>query len=332
MKFAGKTRQKKLLNWFKENKRDLPWRETKDPYRIWISEVMLQQTAVRAVIPYYKKFLSVFPDIKSLAGAQEEKVYILWAGLGYYSRARNLVKAARIINKKGKFPETFRELLKLPGFGPYTARAVSGLAFEERAGVLDGNVIRFLSRFHGLPLKWWLTEGRNRLQELADLWVKGEKPSLINQALMEQGALVCAKKPLCFLCAVREDCTAFRKGATDLLPLKREKPSAELLHWKPLIIRKSGRLAFVRNTKLPFLKNYPVFPGALYKTPFPPKNSDFCHSITRYKIYVSVKPSVKMKSAPPASRLIWIPEPEIPRQNPSSLIRKILKRRPPLSE
>ena len=328
MKSAGKTRQKKLLNWFKENRRSLPWRETKDPYKIWISEVMLQQTTVKAVIPYYKKFLSAFPDVESLAGAEKEEVYSLWAGLGYYFRARNLMETARIIRKQGGFPENFRELLKLPGFGPYTARAVSSLAFEEAAGVLDGNVIRFLSRFYGLPLKWWRREGRNRLQELADLWVKGQKPSLMNQALMEQGALICAKKPFCFFCAVRQDCAAFKKGAMDRLPLKREKPPAELLHWKPRLIRKSDCLAFVRNTKLPFLKNLPVFPGTLQKIPRPPKTKDFCHSITHYKIYVSVE----TKALPPSSRFIWIPEREIPRQNPSSLIRKILKRRRPGSE
>lgn len=320
MTVTHKKQQKNLLHWFQANKRNLPWRETKDPYRIWISEVMLQQTTVKAVTPYYKKFLKTFPTVENLAKARRERVYPLWAGLGYYSRAENLVKAAQIIKRSKAFPRSFRDLLKLPGFGPYTARAVSSLAFEEPVGVLDGNVIRFLTRFHGLPLKWWTTKGKHQLQGLADFWVINQRPSQMNQALMEQGALICAPKPLCFLCAVSQGCEAFKQKIQDRLPLKREKAQGALLHWEPLVIKQSSQFAFVKNTKLPFLKKHPVFPGTVKKINQKPRDWDFCHSIMHYKIYVTVqRKRVKNKS-----QFLWIPEQEIPRRNPSSLIQKVL--------
>ena len=169
--------QKKLLSWFEAHKRRLPWRQTKDPYKIWISEVMLQQTVSKTVIPYYRRFIKKFPDLKSLAKASKKEILPLWAGLGYYKRAESLLAAAREISRQGRFPSSYRELQRLPGFGPYTARAVSSLAFQERVGVLDGNVIRFLCRFHGLPFKWWTAPRRRELQGLADLWARGAAES-----------------------------------------------------------------------------------------------------------------------------------------------------------
>ncbi|MCB0410907.1 MAG: A/G-specific adenine glycosylase, partial [Bdellovibrionales bacterium] len=159
--------QRTLVEWFKTNHRPLPWRVNRDPYRIWISEVMLQQTTSRAVQPFFERFLKRFPNLKSLSQAKIEDVYEVWAGLGYYSRARNLLKTAQILGRTG-FPKTFEELLKLPGLGPYTARSISSLAFEQRVGVLDGNVIRVLSRLSGEAISWWTTEGRTKLQGWAD--------------------------------------------------------------------------------------------------------------------------------------------------------------------
>lgn len=323
MKSVQKTRQKALLRWFQAHKRDLPWRKVKDPYKIWISEVMLQQTSVKTVLPYYERFLKVFPDIQTLAKADIKKVYPLWAGLGYYSRAENLLKSARIIKTRAGFPTKHTELLKLPGFGPYTARAVSSLAFEEPVGVLDGNVIRFLSRFHGLSVKWQTGPGRRLLQSAADLWVKNQSSSQINQALMEQGALICApQQALCSLCAVKNACEAFKKNTVQSLPLKRAKPAKHLWHWRPVIYRSGRRTAFVENTGLPFLKKRLVLPGEAAQVKQPPKNKDFCHSITHYKIYVTVQKSGR----PPGGKLFWISEKDIARKNPSSLIQKILNR------
>ena len=164
----------KLLPWYRENKRDLPWRKTRDPYCIWISETMLQQTTSRAVIPFYERFLTSFPTVHDLAKASEGKVMENWAGLGYYSRARNLHKAAKQISKMGEFPKEVDDLLALPGLGPYTARAVASIAFEKPAGVVDGNTIRVLSRFYDWKGEWWKTAGRLWVQETMDEWVQEE--------------------------------------------------------------------------------------------------------------------------------------------------------------
>ena len=317
----------KLLKWFRKEGRDLPWRRTKDPYSIWISEVMLQQTTAAAVVPYYKKFLKAFPDRQSLAKARREAVYELWAGLGYYKRADCLIKAARETAKRKRFPSSYKQLLKLPGFGPYTARAVSSLAFEEPCGVIDGNVIRFLSRFYNLPVQHWTAEGKARLQSLADQWAapaegfSGKEqagkhatgkarpapntfsPSLLNQALMEIGALVCKKSsPACGSCPVQKDCAGFAANAQRALPLQKPKPKKQLLHWKPLLIKqkKKDRFAFIQNRSLPFLKGRLVFPGSLSKISARPPAFHFQHSITHYKIYVSVQSAEKREAAPPS--------------------------------
>ena len=339
--------KKKLLKWFESKKRSFPWRETKDPYSIWVSEVMLQQTTAKAVVPYYKRFLKAFPDIQSLARAEEEAVYPLWAGLGYYQRAKNLIKASKEITKKGGvFPPSASALIKLPGFGPYTARAVSSLAFEEPVGVVDGNVIRFLSRFLSLNIKWWKVEGRRHFQALADKWVEGQKPSLMNQALMEIGSLIClSASPACRLCPLVTDCSAFSSGIQDRFPLKRQKKPEEMLSWKPFVIEKRGRFAFVQNRTLPFLKGRLVFPGHLKQIKTPPPDCHFQHNITHYKIYVTVqaasfkKAGKKMdlktkkgtafknkilKQMEVKGSLIWLDGEMIKRKNPSSLIQKTI--------
>ena len=222
--------QKKLLTWFEQNKRTLPWRQTKDPYKIWVSEVMLQQTTSKAVISYYTKFLKQFPNLTALSKANKKEVFSIWAGLGYYNRAENLIKAGKIIHKQNFFPKSYKDLLKLPGFGPYTARAVSSLAFEEPVGVLDGNVIRFLSRFYALEIEHWKLKERQKLQNLSSDWVQNQSPSKMNQALMEIGALICASpKPLCLLCPLRKDCKAYKKNLQEKLPLKKTKKSDRVL-------------------------------------------------------------------------------------------------------
>ena len=299
---------------------------------------MLQQTTSKAVIPYYKNFLKTFPDIKSLAQAEEKDIYPLWAGLGYYQRAKNLIKAAKEIKKQGLFPSSYRELLTLPGFGPYTARALSSLAFEEPVGLVDGNVIRFLSRFHGLPVKWWTAQGRKCLQTLADSWVAGQKPSRMNQALMEIGSLICSKPlPLCLLCPLKVNCAAFKTQSQKQLPLKKLKKREEMLHWKPLVIKKNGRFAFISNSTLPFLKRRPVFPGQIQKIQKPVR-CHFKHSITHYKIYVTVESADVRKTCHSHKfkkvltdfqeannqQIIWLNSQTIREQNPSSLIQKIL--------
>ena len=321
MKSVNKNLQKKLLDWFEANERDLPWRQTKDPYAVWISEVMLQQTTSKAVIPYYKKFLKKFPNTSSLAKANQKELFSLWAGLGYYRRAENLILAAKELEKQKKFPKSYKELLKLPGFGPYTSRAVSSLAFEEPVGVLDGNVIRFLSRFYALPLKWWKAKGKSQLQTMSDLWVRNQKASRMNQALMELGSLICrSKNPLCLLCPLVKGCQAHKKGLKDSLPLKKAKRYTEFWHWEPERIQKNSSWAFIKNTKLPFLKGKFVFPGEVKKLNDKAENYDFIHNIMHYQIFITVQ----NKPVRQYTSLKWLTKSQIRESNPSSLIQKIL--------
>lgn len=313
--------QKKLLSWFEQNKRELPWRKTKDPYAIWISETMLQQTTSKAVIPYYKKFLKKFPNLSILAGADRGELYSVWAGLGYYKRADNLLKAAKEIKQKKCFPKSYKELLELPGFGPYTSRAVSSIAFEEPVGVLDGNVIRFLSRFHALFLRSWRSSDKAQFQFISDLWVRDHKPSQINQALMEIGALICrSSDPLCLLCPLASHCQAYKKGFQTKLPLKRHKKKVEFWSWRIYKIQNKLKWAFVKNNKIPFLKNQFIFPGPCKKVNSKPEKWDFIHHIMNYQIFISVQNRKYTRK----NSFHWFTKSEIRKLNPSSLITKAL--------
>jgi A/G-specific adenine glycosylase len=218
-----------LLSWFAQFRRDLPWRRTHDPYRIWISEIMLQQTRVAAVVPYYERFLLRFPDVRALAKAPEEEVLRLWSGLGYYSRARNLHLAAKqiVADYGAEFPRRESEVLELAGIGGYTARAVLSIAFDEPLAVLDGNVARVLSRLAAVrgdvrePRRW------RALQTRANELLAREAPGDWNQALMELGATLCTpRSPRCLLCPVRQFCAARKLGIAEELPEKRKKRAA----------------------------------------------------------------------------------------------------------
>jgi A/G-specific adenine glycosylase len=215
-----------LLNWFRDHRRELPWRNSRDPYRIWISEIMLQQTRVAAVIPYYEKFLARFPDVKSLAEAPPDEVLRLWSGLGYYSRARNLQDAAQQIAAKhgGKFPCTRDEVLALAGIGEYTAAAILSIAFGERRAVLDGNVARVLSRLEAIRGDLRESKRWRELQSSADRLLAPESAGDWNQAMMELGATVCTpRSPHCLLCPVLQFCQGRKLGIAESLPEKRKK-------------------------------------------------------------------------------------------------------------
>ena len=218
--------RKKLLTWFAEFRRDLPWRRTKDPYRIWLSEIMLQQTRVAAVIPYYQRFLKHFPNVLALADAPEEEVLRLWAGLGYYSRARNLQKAARqiVAEHNLQFPDTRDEALQLAGIGDYTAAAILSIAYGKQLAVLDGNVARVLARLGAIRGDLRGNGRWQKLQTLADKLLAPQAPGDWNQALMELGATVCTpRSPQCLLCSIAEFCQARKLGLTDCIPQKRKK-------------------------------------------------------------------------------------------------------------
>lgn len=317
-----------LKKWYLENHRPLPWRADRDPYKIWISEVMLQQTTVTAVVPFYERFLKRFPNIKILAEAQQEEVLKYWSGLGYYSRARNLHKAAQQLHLTG-FPKTFQDLLKLPGFGPYTARAVSSLAFNEVVGVLDGNVIRVLSRVLNKSIKWWTTSGRLELQNDSDLFVQNFDPSIINQALMELGATLCTpKSPHCHRCPWSKHCRALQKEIVDQLPLAKPRKKIEFWVWKPQVRLHNSTIELIKNHKIPFLKGHYIFEGEAHQMNTPPKQYDLTHTITHHKIYVQIQKknlSKKKKHILTSNEGIQVPLSKVKEVSPSSLIQKILE-------
>ncbi len=316
--------QKKLLAWFEENKRPLPWRKNKDPYRIWISEVMLQQTTSQAVIPYFENFIKKFPKLKDLAMAPQEDVLQAWAGLGYYSRARNLHKAAKELYKIKNFPKSHEELIKLPGFGPYTSRAVSSIAFAEPAGVVDGNVIRVLCRFHGKKSKWWQTAGRKELQTLADDCVADVDSGNMNQALMELGASICLpQNPRCLLCPISKDCKAFKNPSLKKLPLKKPKKEMQIWLWKPVLKKRKDEILLAKNEAGPFLKKQWLLPGEYKRLDKRPANFDYKHTITHHEIYVQMqKNKVNMKDL---KEHRWVKEKDIKKLAPFSLLEKALK-------
>ena len=208
-----------LLEWYKKEKRDLPWRNTNDPYAIWLSEVILQQTRVDQGMAYYHKLLGHYPTVNDLANAHQDEVLSLWQGLGYYSRGRNLHATAKKIQELGNFPSTYTSLLELKGIGPYTAAAIASFAFGERVAVLDGNVFRVITRFlaSDLPIDKGTT--RKTFQSLLNEWIPAHAPADFNQAMMELGATVCTRQnPACLMCPVRHFCAATKQGEPHAFP------------------------------------------------------------------------------------------------------------------
>lgn len=216
----------KIISWYEENKRHLPWRDTTDPYKIWLSEVILQQTRVAQGLPYYLRFVENFPDVASLARAPQDKVLRLWQGLGYYSRARNLHACAKQVHteRNGKFPSSYEELKKLPGIGSYTAAAIASICFNEPVAVVDGNVFRVLARVFGIEKDIASTEGKNFFFAKANELIHATQPAMFNQAMMEFGALHCTpKNPKCSSCTFAKVCVANIQSLQQVLPVKSKK-------------------------------------------------------------------------------------------------------------
>jgi len=215
-----------LITWYSVKKRDLPWRKTNNPYYIWLSEIILQQTQIKQGLPYYEQFVTQYPTIFDLANASETSILKLWQGLGYYSRARNLHAAAKhIVNElEGKFPNNYKDLLKLKGVGDYTASAIASIAFNEVAAVVDGNVYRVLSRYFGIKTAINSTVGIKEFKALATSLIDKDQPATYNQAIMEFGALQCKpKNPDCKTCPLKDSCVALQKNLISELPLKLKK-------------------------------------------------------------------------------------------------------------
>jgi A/G-specific adenine glycosylase len=256
--------RRKLLAWYRANARDLPWRRSRDPYRIWLSEIMLQQTRVETVVDYFHRFLRAFPRVQDLAAAKDDRVLKLWEGLGYYSRARNLMAAARSVVRErgGRFPETAAGWRELPGVGRYTAGAIASIAFGERVAVLDGNVKRVLSRLFLVrdPVDEAATV--ERLWKLAEALVSPRAPGDSNQALMELGARVCRpRRPDCEACPVRTRCRARAGGEAAALPVRRARRPVPHHPIVAAAIRKNGRTLFGRRPARGLLGGLWELPG-----------------------------------------------------------------------
>lgn len=241
-----------LLNWYKKHKRNLPWRATTNPYYIWLSEIILQQTRIEQGLPYYEGFTTKFPTLKDLATADEDAVLKLWQGLGYYSRARNLHFTAQYIyiELKGVFPNSYTEIIKLKGIGPYTAAAIASFAYKEPVAVVDGNVFRVLSRFFGIYDDIAVTKTRAVFQNLANELISQKHPDLFNHAIMDFGATVCLPaNPKCDSCIFNDNCFAFLKNEVAKLPVKNKKSSIKNRYLNYLILRKNNEIVIQQRTE-----------------------------------------------------------------------------------
>lgn len=234
---------KTIIEWYKDNKRELPWRESSDPYLIWISEIILQQTRVAQGYDYFVRFIGRFPDVQSLADAEEDEVMKYWQGLGYYSRARNLHAAAKSMN--GSFPKTYPEVLALKGVGEYTAAAICSFAYGMPYAVVDGNVYRVLSRYFGIETPIDSTEGKKLFAALADEMLDKRHPALYNQGIMDFGAIQCTpQSPNCLFCPLAEGCSALSKGMVTKLPVKQHKTKTTNRFFNYIYVR-AGAYTFI---------------------------------------------------------------------------------------
>jgi A/G-specific adenine glycosylase len=258
-----------LLKWNKDkNNRQMPWKGEKDPYKIWLSEIILQQTRVEQGLNYYNKFVKTFPDIHQLAKAPDSKVFKLWEGLGYYTRCRNLLATARYISKErsGKFPSTYEEIKAMKGIGPYTAAAISSFAFNLPHAVVDGNVFRVLARVFGINKPIDTTTGKKLFAALADELLDKKKPGLYNQAIMDFGAVICKPAlPLCSSCVFKKQCIAFLGNKINELPVKEKKIKIRKRWFYYMVLEFKNQVAIRQRTEKDIWKDlfeYPLIESA----------------------------------------------------------------------
>ena len=273
MKETGET----LIAWYEVNRRDLPWRETRDPYLVWISEVVLQQTRVAQGLDYYMRFTGRFPDVASLAAAEEEEVLKYWQGLGYYGRARHVHAAAREVMRRfgGRFPSTYEEVLSLKGIGEYTAAAICSFAYQLPHATVDGNVLRVLARLHGLDIPIDSSEGRRCFTALANEMMPLRAPDLYNQAMMEFGALQCVpRSPDCRRCPLATRCVALATRRVDQLPVKRGKTIVKPRYFHYLHVRSGGMTLLAKRTGRDIWQHLYEFP--LIETTGPAEFDELC--------------------------------------------------------
>lgn len=254
-KFVGKKRiqnfTQALLHWnTTENQRSMPWKGIKDPYKIWLSEIILQQTRVEQGLKYYERFIGAYPTVFDLAAAPEQEVFKLWEGLGYYSRCRNLIASARMIvtDYKGVFPAEYEKILSLKGIGPYTAAAIASFAYNLPYAVLDGNVFRVLARVHNVETPIDTTGGKKQFTALAQNMLSEQDSAAYNQAIMDFGATICKPVPLCTACFYQASCPAFLQGKQQLLPVKSKKTAIKIRWFHYIIVQHNDEIAIRQRT------------------------------------------------------------------------------------
>ncbi len=345
--------REQLLAWYETHHRKLPWRappgETADPYHVWLSEVMLQQTTVKTVIPYFQDFLCRWPTLKALALSEREEILSAWAGLGYYRRAMNLHACARTVMEdyNGTFPNSEQELLKLPGIGPYTAAAIAAIAFSRPANVIDGNIERVIARYCliNTPLPAAKAEIARRASKLAPTQ-SAQRPGDYAQALMDLGAMICTPKaPSCGRCPVQRSCSAFAQGAAEKLPLRLKKPAKPLRRGAAFLIYRGDSLLLRRRPEQGLLAGMMEVPGTGWTSEPPSKQALLAaapitakfaklrglvrHTFTHFELELTVyRTRLPGDYDEPITqrdpRLKWIAKHELPRQALPSVMRKVI--------
>jgi A/G-specific adenine glycosylase len=315
-----------LLAWYRRAHRDLPWRRTREPYCIWVSEIMLQQTRVQAVIPYYQRFLERYPTVEALAAAAEPDVLALWAGLGYYSRARNLRRAAQEVVTAGGFPRDYAALRGLPGIGDYTAAAIASIAFQLPHAVVDGNVLRVVARVENDASNIASARTRERFRDIARRWMGRSLPGAFNQALMELGATVCLPaNPLCRACPLAGGCRALQEGTVAQLPVKL-RPAAPVSIVSVLLLVRRGDRVLLRQKEAGArrMAGFWELPeaGDLPEARAGKSFGAFRHTITHHHFTFTVRAATARAAGAPFG---WFSAAELPAIPLSTTARKALK-------
>ena len=290
-----------LRNWYLKNRRELPWRETTDPYRIWLSEIMLQQTRVEQGLPYWVRFTDTFPSVSDLAKAPEEQIMRMWQGLGYYSRARNLHAAAKQIASEfnHEFPSNYKDIRSLKGIGDYTAAAIASFAFNLPHAVVDGNVYRFLSRLYGIETPIDSTEGKKLFADLAEKLLDKKEPGLHNQAIMEFGAMQCKPaNPDCIACPFAFDCVALKNKQVNVLPVKSKKTKVRDRHFHFIILHDGSKTVVQKRVSKDIwqgLYQFPLIESQAKKEPNPSQVISFASEISGNTDIQLIKKSTQIK-------------------------------------
>jgi len=336
-----------LLNWFRQNKRDLPFRNSKNPYLIWVSEVMLQQTRMNSVLPLYEKFIKKFPDIQSLANSRDEEVLSSWRGLGYYSRALNLKKGAEFVVEKfgGVMPSQLKSLLEIPGIGPYTARAISSIAFGKQHAVLDGNVKRVIARIFLFEKPVQSQESAKKLQEFADMFLNEDFPGDHNEAMMELGASLCGRNPECGACPLSEICLSRKNRREMLIPVAIKDKRKVFLELHFLLLKSQKKILLLKDKKRRFFETIFTPPYLIIGNQLPTgytneksiseifhskKRKEFSpvakHSITHHNITLRVSEiEVDEKFSVAETEAKWVRRSAIEKEFPSSIAGKLVR-------